>query len=90
MSWLTFSTPCWASTACPTVPSPLATCLRVWAFRGALTMCSSAWFCHRQTANAIPSAIPPMIRRVAQLLEVVDEAEAILVADRSYWADHSL
>ena len=46
-----------------------------------LRMFSSAWFCQKQTAKAIASATPQMIRRRAELVEVVDDAQPVFVPD---------
>ena len=46
-------------------------------------MCSSSWFCQKQKPKATTSTAPQTIRRRAQLVEVVHEAQPVLVADRA-------
>ena len=53
-------------------------------------MCSSAWFCHRQNAKRDGQHRAADDQADAQLIEVVHEAEPILVADRANRAGHGL
>ena len=46
---------------------------------GLFTISRMSSFCQPQNANAMPKAITEMISRVAQLAEVVDEREPLLV-----------
>ena len=49
---------------------------------------SSSWFCQKQKPNATTSTAAADDQPRAQLVEVVDEAQPILVADRTERSRH--
>ena len=70
----------WLVYAAPSGPCPARTCFWVCAASGALTRCSSSWFCHMQTANAATSDGERHDQPRAQLVEMLDEPQSLIVA----------